>query len=137
MKSTKPDVNANQEVVTIVGSASIDNTIIGLCPEITALSAEQIQYISRIIRAYIIGGEDAINTIEAIEEIMNKDVAEFIEEIGSICRRQGIDTIEGIEAHIRSLEATFNTSIVCSQSEIPGEEGAELTVTISSGQAIN
>lgn len=137
MKSTKPDVNASQEGFTIVGPTAIDNTIIGLCPEITELSDEQIQYISRIIRAYIIGGEDAIDTIEIIEEIINKDVSEFIEEIGIIARAQGIDTIEGIEAHIRSLEKSFNTSIVCSQSEIPGEEIAELSVTISSGQGIN
>lgn len=136
MKSTKPGVNANQEGLTVVGSAALDHTIIGLCPEIKELSDKQIQYISRIIRAYIIGGEDAIDTIEIIEEIVNKDVAEFIEEIGMIARKEGIETIEGIEAHIRSLEKSFNTSIVCGQSEIPGEEGAEFSVAISSVHSI-
>ena len=137
MKSTKQDANASPECATFVGSPAIDHTIIGLCPEATELSGEQIQYIGKLIHTYIIGGEEAIDIIDIIEEIMNKNVAEFIEEIGMIAREEEIDTIEEMEAHIRRLEGTFNTSIVCAPSEIPGEETAELAIAISSEQAIN
>lgn len=137
MKRTQQDANASQECFTIVGSPAIDSTIIGLCPEAARLSDEQVQYISRLVKTYIIGGEDAIDIIGIIEEVINKDVAEFIEEIGIIAREEGIEDIEGIEAHIRRLEEAFNRPIVCAQSEIPGEEDAELSGAISSGRGIN
>ena len=108
MENIKPDVietngvSPNPTYINIIGSQSIDLTIINLCPDIISASQKTIIMISRAIKSYLFNNEPIISIIS---EITNEATADFIEGMRIIIREESITDIQGIENHIIGMRS--------------------------------
>ena len=99
----------------IIGLASIDNVIIGLCPEITRISPEKRKCLGELIEAYFFGKQ---YILRLIEDMTNEETSDFIEGIGMLIKEQGISGTEELQAHFEEYIQSFPGPDICNKKTI-------------------
>ena len=97
-------------LISIIGAADIDNTIIDLCPEIIDISIAKRIIISDMIRDYIFGNR---LTAFIIAQQTNEITAEFIGGIRIIVKENDISNISELQDCIIDFANGIDTSDLC------------------------
>ncbi|MEM1319156.1 MAG: hypothetical protein AAGG75_02805 [Bacteroidota bacterium] len=96
--------------ITITSLEAIDKIIIGLCPQIVNLKAEEIESISSIINSYFFG---KIADLSEITAILNIETIEFIEGIRMLIKEEKIINVHGLEEHFAIYIKAFEDINIC------------------------
>ncbi|MEO1262049.1 MAG: hypothetical protein AAFZ15_24810 [Bacteroidota bacterium] len=101
----------------ILGSKTLHDLFINVCPELETASAESIEIISKLIYAFFFG---KISILNLIKDICGNDIIiETIQGIGIIIQDEKIKDIQGIEKYFEDIQIAIPSSIIDTLNPVP------------------